>query len=67
MKKFISILGSTGSVGINTLKIISKKRNYFKPLIFSANKNFKLITHQIKKFNPVYFVINDKETFLQVS
>ena len=67
MKKFISILGSTGSVGINTLKIISKKKNYFKPLIFSANKNIKLISHQIKKFNPVYFVINDKETFLQVS
>ena len=67
MKKFISILGSTGSVGINTLKIISKKKNYFKPLIFSANKNFKLISHQIIKFKPVYFVINDKKTFLQVS
>ena len=67
MKKSISILGSTGSVGINTLKIISKKKKYFKPLIFSANKNFKLICNQIIKFNPVYFVINDKETFLKVS
>ena len=67
MRKSISILGSTGSVGINTLKIISKKKKYFKPLIFSANKNFKLISNQIIKFNPVYFVINDKKTFLKVS
>jgi len=67
MRKFISILGSTGSVGINTLKIISKKKNYFKPLIFSANKNYKEISHQIKKFKPVYFIINDKKTFLKIS
>ncbi len=67
MRKFISILGSTGSVGINTLKIISKKKNYFKPLIFSANKNFKEICRQIKKFKPVYFIINDKKTFLRIS
>ena len=67
MRKFISILGSTGSVGINTLKIISKKKNYFRPLIFSANKNYKEIFRQIKKFKPVYFIINDKQTFLKIS
>ena len=67
MIKSISILVSTGSVGIKFLKIISKKKKYFKPLIFSANKNFKLISNQIIKFNPVYFVINDKKTFLKVS
>ena len=67
MRKFISILGSTGSVGINTLKIISKKKNYFRPLIFSANKNYKEICRQIKKFKPVYFIINDKQTFLKIS
>ena len=29
MKKLISILGSTGSVGLNTLKIIDQKKNKF--------------------------------------
>ena len=67
MKKLISILGSTGSVGLSTLEIISKKKNFFKPFLFSANKNYKLICNQINKFKPTYFVINDKKTFNQVS
>ncbi len=67
MKKFISILGSTGSVGLNTLDIISKKNKFFKPLIFSANKNYKLISKQITKFKPRYFVINDQSTFKKIS
>ena len=41
MKKLISILGSTGSVGLSTLKIIDKKKINFKFLLLSANKNFK--------------------------
>ena len=67
MKKLISVLGSTGSVGINTLEIISKKKNFFKPFVFSANKNFKLICKQIIKFKPLYFVINDERTFIKIS
>ena len=66
MKKFISILGSTGSVGLNTLDIISKKKKDFKPFLFSANKNYKLICRQIIKFKPVYFVVNDQYIFEKV-
>ena len=43
MKKTISILGSTGSIGLNTLSIIDKKKNNFKVELLSANKNFNLI------------------------
>ena len=50
MKKLISILGSTGSVGLTTLSIIDKTKNEFYPYIFSANKNFNLICKQIKKY-----------------
>ena len=67
MKKFISILGSTGSVGLNTLSIIDKKRNYFQPFIFSANKNYNLICKQILKYKPTYFVINDVRTYNKIS
>ena len=62
MAKLISILGSTGSVGLSSLKIIEKK-NYFKINLLSANKNFNLICNQIKKYNPVYFLIFDKKFF----
>ena len=30
MAKFISILGSTGSVGVSALKIIEKKKNFLR-------------------------------------
>ena len=49
MKKNISILGSTGSVGLSTLKIIDKKKDLFKIILLAANNNYKLICEHIKK------------------
>ncbi len=66
MRKFISILGSTGSIGLSTLKILDKKKNYFKPYLFSANKNFNLISKQIKKYKPLYFFIKDETIYLKI-
>ena len=63
MKQTISILGSTGSVGLSTLSIVDKKKKYFKPFLLSANKNYKLIAKQIKKYKPIFFVITDAEIF----
>ena len=67
MKRKISILGSTGSIGLSTLKIIDKKKNYFQPFIFLANKNFNLIKKQILKYKPLYFIVNDENTYIKVS
>ena len=67
MKKKISILGSTGSIGLSTLKIIDKKKGFFKPFIFSANKNYNLIKKQILKYKPNYFIINDENTYIKIS
>ncbi len=66
MKKLISILGSTGSIGLTTLDIIEKKKNYFKPFIFSANRNYNLICKQITRYKPKYFLINDEKIFNRV-
>ncbi len=66
MKHLISILGSTGSIGNTTLEIIDKKRNSFKPYLFAANKNLKLISRQIKKYKPTFFYINNKKVFLKI-
>ncbi len=66
MKKTISILGSTGSIGLNSLKIIDKKKNNFKINLLSANKNFKLISKQIKKYRPSIFIINDQEIYKKI-
>ena len=66
MKKLITMLGSTGSIGLSTLSIINKKKNYFKVHLLSANKNYSLIHKQIKKYKPVYFVVTDYKIYLKV-
>ena len=66
MTKSISILGSTGSIGLSTLKIIDKKKNHFKVNILSANKNYSTILNQIKKYKPKIFIINNFETFKKI-
>ena len=59
MKKKISILGATGSIGISALSIVNKELNSFKIILLSSNKNYPLICKQIKKYKPSYYVIND--------
>ena len=61
MKKTISIIGSTGSVGLSTLKIIDKKNKFFNVILLSSNKNFPLISKQIQKYKPLVFVVNKKK------
>ena len=66
MKKNISILGSTGSIGVTTLNIIDKKKKDFKIKLFSANKNYSQICKQINKYHPEYFLVTDLNTFNKV-
>ena len=66
MKKIISILGSTGSIGLNTLEIYNKKKKLFKINILAANKNYKLICKQIKTFKPEVFIVNDQNIYKKV-
>ena len=55
MVKSISILGSTGSVGVSTLSIIDKKKDYFKIYLLSANKNFYLIKKQKDNETSIFY------------
>ena len=66
MKLKISILGSTGSIGTTALKIINKNKKIFIVNLLSAKKNFRLISNQIKKYNPKVFVVTDKKVFLKI-
>jgi len=63
MKKKIAILGSTGSIGKTSLKIIKKDLKKFEITLLSANSNYSLIKKQIKEYKPRYFVINDRTVF----
>jgi 1-deoxy-D-xylulose-5-phosphate reductoisomerase len=58
------LLGSTGSIGVNTL-LVAKKHN-IKVEALVAGKNIELLNKQIKKFSPKYVVVQDKEDIEKV-
>ena len=58
--KNISILGSTGSIGTQTLDIVRKFPEEFKIVGLTANKNSDLLLKQIKEFKPKAVAIMDK-------
>ena len=63
MKKKIAILGSTGSIGeclINTIKQNSKS---FKIVLLTANKDYKKLLNQAKKFKVKNLIITDELSY----
>ena len=63
MKTSIAILGSTGSIGKSLLKIIAKKNSSYKIKLLTADKNYKLIIEQAKKFKVNNIIITNKKIF----
>ena len=65
MKK-ISILGSTGSIGVNALNVVDNQRDDFNVIGLSAYKNSKLLVEQVKKYEPEFVSIVDGEAAQRV-
>ena len=63
MKKNISILGSTGSIGVNALKIAEFLSGEIKIEYLTANKNFDLLIQQTKKHKPKSICLVDKKFY----
>jgi 1-deoxy-D-xylulose-5-phosphate reductoisomerase len=60
MPKKIAILGSTGSIGISTLKVVQKLKPAFQVVGLTANRNVKELAKQIKVFKPKLAAIMDE-------
>ena len=60
MVKTLSILGSTGSIGVNALEVISNLENCFKVKYLSTYKNVDLLLSQIKKHKPKAVAVVDE-------
>tara|TARA_B100002019_G_scaffold212346_1_gene185111 strand:+ start:1242 stop:2399 length:1158 start_codon:yes stop_codon:yes gene_type:complete len=59
LKKKIAILGSTGSIGTQTLEVISDHDDKFRVELLSANKNYELLIQQAKKYKPKAIIFGD--------
>ena len=58
------LLGSTGSIGVNTLSVAS--RFNLEVEVLSCGKNITLLNEQIEKFSPSIVVVQDREDILHV-
>ncbi len=59
--KKVLLLGSTGSIGENVLKIISLHKDKFRVVGLSTKSNINLLSRQIKNFSPEYVCIVDEK------
>lgn len=56
----ITLLGATGSIGVNTLDVIAHHRDRYQPVALTANRNLELLVKQCVEWQPRYAVIADE-------
>jgi 1-deoxy-D-xylulose-5-phosphate reductoisomerase len=61
MRKKVSILGSTGSIGQSTLKVISHLDSDFEVVALAAKSNIDLLEKQIQQFSPKIVAVFDSD------
>ena len=63
MKKKITIFGSTGSIGLSTLDIISQHNDKYEIVGLSINNNYEKLLEQVSAFKPKIVSIKDTNSF----
>ncbi|MEE1005010.1 MAG: 1-deoxy-D-xylulose-5-phosphate reductoisomerase, partial [Bacteroidaceae bacterium] len=63
MKKKICILGSTGSIGTQTLEVISEHPDLFEAYVLTANSRADLLIQQARQYQPCCVVIADESKY----
>jgi 1-deoxy-D-xylulose-5-phosphate reductoisomerase len=58
--KNITILGSTGSIGVQALKVIERHPNHFRLVALGAGKNIGLLRQQVVKFRPLAVAVQEE-------
>ncbi|MBO4550263.1 MAG: 1-deoxy-D-xylulose-5-phosphate reductoisomerase [Bacteroidaceae bacterium] len=66
MKRRICILGSTGSIGTQTLQVVSEHPDLFEAYVLTANTKADLLIEQAKQYQPCCVVIADENKYKYV-
>ena len=62
----ITILGSTGSIGVNTLDVLSRHPGRYQVVALGAHRNFKRLAKQCQQHHAQYAVISDESMASQL-
>lgn len=65
-KRKIALLGSTGSIGTQTLEVVSASPDKFEITVLTANSNADLLIKQAYQFKPKVVVIGDTRLYQKV-
>ncbi len=57
----VCVLGSTGTIGVNTLDVISRHPDYFEAFALTASSSDDKLFEQCQQYNPVYAVLVDED------
>ena len=63
--KSLGILGSTGSIGVQTLSLIKKEKSQIRLVFLSCYENITLLKKQVKLYKPRYILIKNKLAYLK--
>ena len=61
MVDFITVLGSTGSIGVSTLDVIGRHPGRYRVFALTANSRVAELAEQVSVFKPEYAVIKQPE------
>ena len=62
----IAVLGSSGSIGENTLSVVRSLPGKFKVVALSVNSDIDKLYKQVKEFRPALACVNDKSACLRL-
>ena len=63
MSKTLAILGSTGSIGKTLLDIVQRRKNFYNVILLTANKDYKTLYTQAKKYRVKNLIITNKVSY----
>jgi len=66
-KRKIALLGSTGSIGTQTLEVIASQPEYFEIELLTAGNNADLLIEQAIRFKPSTVIIGNRELYEKVN
>ena len=64
--KNIAILGSTGSIGVNALRVIKANPEKYQVIALSAGKNIELLLEQVKEFRPIAIAVLEETPAMEL-
>ena len=62
----VSVLGSTGSIGCNTLDLIARNLEDFSVVALTGNRNVQLLAEQARRFRPELVVVATESSYMDL-